>query len=53
LIYLIDVEVRHLTDVANPGVKDIFLAEFVVRGARMLVVLQPDQVHGDLTSLRR
>jgi hypothetical protein len=29
--------------VANPGVKDTFLAEFVVRGEWMLVVLQPDQ----------
>jgi hypothetical protein len=44
----IDVEVCHLTDLSTPGVKDVFLAEFVVRGARMLVVLQPDQVHGDL-----
>jgi hypothetical protein len=29
---IIDVEVLHLTDVAKPGVQDIFLAEFVVGG---------------------
>src|SRR5918994_1333822 len=45
---VIDVEVRHLTDVSTPGVEDSFLAEFLVRGAWMLVVLQPDQVHWDL-----
>jgi hypothetical protein len=50
---VINVEVRYLTEVAIPGVKDTFLAEFLVRGARMLVVLQPDQVHGALPSLRR
>jgi hypothetical protein len=47
------VEVIHLTAEAVSGVKDALLAEFVVRGTRMLVVLQPGQVHGDLPSLRR
>jgi hypothetical protein len=47
------VEVIHLADRTNSGVEDRLLAEFVVRGARMLVMLQPGEVHGDLPSLRR
>jgi hypothetical protein len=47
------VEVIHLADRASSGVEDRLLAEFLVRGTRMLVVLQPSEVHGDLPSLRR
>jgi hypothetical protein len=50
---VIDVEVRHLTDALIPGVQYLELAKLVVWGARMLVALQPDQVHGDFPSLRR
>jgi hypothetical protein len=48
---VIDVEVRHIADVARPGVKDALLAEFMVRGPGMLVPLQPDEVHGSLLSI--
>jgi hypothetical protein len=48
---VIDVKVRHLTDVSNPGVKDTLLAQFVVRGTRMLMALQPNKVHGNLPSI--
>jgi hypothetical protein len=50
---VVDVEVLHLTDVANPGVEDALLAKFVVRGTRVLVVRQPGEVHGVLLSPRR
>ena len=37
---VIDVEVLHLADVVVAGVEDALLAEFVVRGTRVLVVRQ-------------
>ena len=50
---VIDVEVLNLTDASIGGVQDSLLAEFMVWRAGMLVALEPDQVHGDLHSLRR
>jgi hypothetical protein len=50
---LVDVEVRHLADAARAAFEDGLLAEFLVRGTRMLVVLQTVQVHGTPPSLPR
>ena len=45
------IEVIHATGGADPGVEDSLLAEFVVRGTRVLVVRYTGEVHGDLSSL--
>src|SRR5215217_3896818 len=43
---VIYVDVLHLTDEAAPGVEDAPLAEFALRGTRVLGVRQPAELHG-------